>query len=643
MNEATTQITWVEANQRYLVAEFARIKARLCGEGGQEIRLSAMDDARASLSAPVAIDVLAASFSLSPFERDLLILCAGVEMDAELARLCGEVQGHPQRAYVTFGLALSGLETSHWSALTPVGPLRRWRLLEVDESAGLTGGRLRIDERILHYLAGVNYLDTRLRPFFRTRPPVTAMAGAHRQVGATILASLEDRMSQQPVVMVTGDDREGQGDVAVYVASELGLHLYALSAESLPAGPAEVEALAILWQREAVLLTATVVVECGDRDLPKQVSSFVDRLGGLVFITGQVAPSVARPSLRAAVNKPEAVDQRALWEQALGPAAARLNGALDGIASQFRLSAQTILRTEQELRGALAVDDTPDALLWRACRGAGRSKLNELAQRIDPAAEWEALILPAQQKATLRAITAHVRHRLAVYHDWGFAGRGMRGLGITALFAGESGTGKTMAAEVLANELHLDLYRIDLSSVVSKYIGETEKNLRRVFDAAEESGAILLFDEADALFGKRSEVKDSHDRYANIEVSYLLQRMEAYRGLAILTTNMKASLDQAFQRRLRFVIHFPFPDAPQREAIWRNSFPAATPIDGLDYAKLARLQVAGGNIRNIALNAAFLAAQAHEPVRMAHLLEAAHAEAGKRERPLSDAETKGWV
>ncbi len=200
-----------------------------------------------------------------------------------------------------------------------------------------------------------------------------------------------------------------------------------------------------------------------------------------------------------------------------------------------------------------------------------------------------------------------------------------------------------MAAEVLANELHLDLYRIDLSAVVSKYIGETEKNLARVFDAAEDSGAILLFDEADALFGKRSEVKDSHDRYANIEVSYLLQRMEAYRGLAILTTNQKAALDTAFLRRLRFVVQFPFPDAGEREAIWRRVFPAATPTGPLDYAKLARLQMAGGNIRNIALNAAFHAAEAGEPVGMAHLLRAAHAEAAKRERSLSEAETRGWV
>jgi SpoVK/Ycf46/Vps4 family AAA+-type ATPase len=216
-------------------------------------------------------------------------------------------------------------------------------------------------------------------------------------------------------------------------------------------------------------------------------------------------------------------------------------------------------------------------------------------------------------------------------------------LGISALFTGESGTGKTMAAEVLARELGLELYRIDLSAVVSKYIGETEKNLRRVFDAAEESGAILLFDEADALFGKRSEVKDSHDRYANIEVSYLLQRMEAYRGLAILTTNLRTALDAAFQRRLRFVVQFPFPDQEQRELIWRGVFPAATPLEGIDHGKLARLNVAGGHIRNIALNAAFSAAAEGRPVRMQYVLQAARAEAAKREQALTETETRGWV
>jgi len=197
----------------------------------------------------------------------------------------------------------------------------------------------------------------------------------------------------------------------------------------------------------------------------------------------------------------------------------------------------------------------------------------------------------------------------------------------------------------LAGELGLDLYRIDLSCVVSKYIGETEKNLKQVFDAAEQGGVLLLFDEADALFGKRGEVKDSHDRYANIEVSYLLQRMETFQGVAILTTNLKTSIDRAFQRRLRFIVNFPFPDAEQRAAIWTRVFPPQTPVRGLEPKRLAQLNVAGGNIRNMALNAAFLAAEegGESPVEMTHMVQAAKLEAQKIERPLSEAEIRGWL
>ncbi|HOZ84110.1 MAG TPA: ATP-binding protein, partial [Niabella sp.] len=229
-----------------------------------------------------------------------------------------------------------------------------------------------------------------------------------------------------------------------------------------------------------------------------------------------------------------------------------------------------------------------------------------------------------------------VRNRNTVYNKWGFASKGMRGLGISALFAGESGTGKTMASEVLANELKLDLYKIDLSKVVNKYIGETEKNLKKIFDAAEDGGAILLFDEADALFGKRSNVKDSHDRYSNIEVSYLLQRMEQYRGLAILTTNMKSAIDSAFTRRFSAVVNFPFPDAVQRAEIWHGIFPDATPVGDIDIDKLSRFPITGGNIKNIALNAAFLAANEKTLVTMPHILQATKTEYSKMEMPYSN-------
>ena len=270
--------------------------------------------------------------------------------------------------------------------------------------------------------------------------------------------------------------------------------------------------------------------------------------------------------------------------------------------------------------------------------------MEQLATRIAVKAKWDELVLPPEQKALLRQITDQVGRRNRVYDAWGFREKMNRGLGINALFAGESGTGKTMAAEVIANELQLDLFRIDLSAVVNKYIGETEKNLRRLFDAAEDSGAILFFDEADALFGKRSEVKDSHDRYANIEINYLLQRMESYRGLAILATNMKNTLDKAFMRRLRFVVDFPFPGVEERKEIWRKVFPPETPVDNnLDYQRLASLNLCGGSIQNVALNAAFLAAQHNDGrVTMPLLLNAARTEFKKLERPAKESDFR-WL
>jgi SpoVK/Ycf46/Vps4 family AAA+-type ATPase len=247
-------------------------------------------------------------------------------------------------------------------------------------------------------------------------------------------------------------------------------------------------------------------------------------------------------------------------------------------------------------------------------------------------------VLPPDAMEQLRELAAQVRGRPKVYEVWGFGPRLTRGRGITALFTGPSGTGKTLAAEVLAAELGLDLLRVDLAGVVDKYIGETEKRIRDVFDSCERCGGILFCDEADALFGRRTEVRDSHDRYANIEVDYLLQRMEAYDGVAILATNRRSAIDRAFLRRLRFVIEFPFPDPEYRRRIWQISFPAAAERGELDLAHLARLELSGGNIRTIAINAAFLAAAESEPIGMAHVLRAARREYAKLEKPFGPAE-----
>lgn len=266
--------------------------------------------------------------------------------------------------------------------------------------------------------------------------------------------------------------------------------------------------------------------------------------------------------------------------------------------------------------------------LFAAARAQSGHHLTELAHKIEPKYSLNDIILPEEQKIQLREICNQAKYRSTVLEEWGFDCHLSLGKGLNVLFSGLPGTGKTMAAEAIARELQLDLYRIDLSQIVSKYIGETEKNLDRIFTAAASANAILLFDEADALFGKRSEVKDAHDRYANIEVGYLLQKMEEYEGIAILTTNLGNNIDDAFVRRLRFIIGFPFPKEPERHQIWQKIFPDKTPRSpDLDLEFMARcFEIAGGNIRNIALAAAFRAAAEASEITMPHLIQATRRE-----------------
>ncbi len=624
--------SWAEANQAYLVAEFARLRKQVDG-------VSQIPDSLASglaMDPPPAIDRLAEIFGLTAFERDLLLLCAGVEMDSALAAQCAEAHGGQQRCALTFGLALASLAEPHWSALTPAGPLRRFRLIHLDASHGLTAAPIRIDERVLHFLAGINQLDSRLASILTLAKMPDAATEEHQSLATRLVPMLSSTAARSQVLHLCGDDPHGQQDVATLATYVARCPLFLLRAEDISADAPALDLLMDLWTREVALLNAVLLIEMGTAELSAFAKRFIDRAPGNIFLASRDPLLLNRSLVRYDVNKPRPAEQKRLWQESIGPEAENLNGLIDRLAGQFCLSARTIQAT-----GAIAREHGPDGL-WNACRSLSRPRLEDMAQRIVPSAEWSDLILPEPQMLALRQLTAQVRCRVKVNETWGFAAKGRRGLGASALFAGESGTGKTFAAEVLAHELGLDLYRIDLSAVVSKYIGETEKNLRQVFDAAEEGGALLLFDEADALFGKRSDPKDHRDRYANMEVGYLLQRMEAYQGLAILTTNLKSSLDRAFQRRLRFVIEFPFPDVTQREAIWRRVFPAETPTQGIDTAALAQLKLPGGSIRNIALNAAFLAADANKPVSMAHLLQAARLEAQKTDRPLSEAEVRGW-
>ena len=673
----STMNDWILLNQRYLNLHLARVRGYLqaCMENMQATQEPAeatedggnltetetehttkadaavdIEAVAAHMPAPAALDTLCEVFSLSPFERDVLLLSAGMELDAGFASACHALQGNPQRHPVNFSLALAVLPNAHWSAVTPSAPLRRWRLIEIGSGETLTTSSLRIDERILHYLTGIDHPDERLRGVIKPLQTLTELPSSHKAVAKRVTELWTDAHEtyEQPLVQLCGAESKSRIAIAVDACTDLGIDLYMLQASDIPQAAGERQALSSLWERDAAISRCALFIEVDELDTAaakRAVSDFAETIHGLLIISSnEPVHSYHRSAIRLNVARPGTDEQYALWRRALGEAAKELNGDIEQVIAQFRINAQDIQDVGERCRTDFlhTGKHNDHKVLWDACRRHTRTRMNELAQRIEPAASWDDLVLPEAQLGMLQDIAAHVRQRTRVYETWGFAAKCPRGLGISTLFAGASGTGKTMAAEVLANELRLDLYCIDLSRVVSKYIGETEKNLRRVFEAAEQSGAILLFDEADALFGKRSEVKDSHDRYANIEVSYLLQKMEAYHGLAILTTNRKSAVDNAFLRRIRFVVDFPFPDAHYRAQIWQRIFPEETPTKGLDPSRLAQMNITGGNIRNIALNAAFLAADAGEPVQPQHLLRAAVCEYTKLEKRLTESELAGW-
>ena len=640
----TIAVPWEKRNQMFLLREFAALRRRL-GAGEEQERADIEEDGICETDPPAAIDALAMIFELSPFERELLLLLAGVEMDSLLSAQCAEISGRPLHASVTFSLAMASLVEPHWSALAPSSPLRRFRLIEMEPGHGLTSASLHIDERVLHYIAGVNRLDERLESILLRKPKPEWMDEEHFRLATESIRHLDGGAPPATVLHLCGDDPAAQENIAALVAHHAGRELYILRLEDTPAPGAEMDQFLHLWARESLLLPAFLLLQWESDVSTTAARQLAERVSGALIIASRDCIRLHRPVERYEVNKSGPSGQLHLWAEALGDAAEELAPVVAEIAEQFRFSAETIVSIAQGVSAAETDGHAAHASvrLWNACRAHSRPRLETMAERIVPRATWSDLVLPEMQMQTLHQLASQSRHRMTVYENWGFADRGRRGLGLSALFCGPSGTGKTLAAEVLANELRLDLYRIDLSAVVSKYIGETEKNLKQVFDAAESGGVLLLFDEADALFGKRAEVKDSHDRYANIEVGYLLQRMESFQGLAILTTNFKSSLDKAFQRRLRFSVDFPFPDAAQREAIWARVFPHQTPTHDLVPARLSALNMAGGNIRNIALNAAFLAADASQPVGMAHILQAVQLEAVKVERPIAETEIRGWV
>jgi hypothetical protein len=618
---------------------------------------------------PPALEVLVHLLSLTSFERSVLLLCLASELDPTFERIYAYLQDDVTRKYATPHMALTlfiapsateGEGNAEWdyiaarNSFLPEAPLRRFRLvtLECTSLSAIIPSvcPMRLDPRIFDYLRGVNRFDERTAELLRPMP-LAPLSPSHRKVVDRMARALDSSANHGswPILNLTGPPGIGKRVVARALSDHLGVQLRRLDTRRLPTpGPERQETLRLL-EREAVLMQMALYLDAAESDRPREnrtkfMDDIIEGVSVFLIVGSQECWPTQRESLVVSIPKSDGGAQRIMWQQALNSVGSSLDEHIEAIVQQFDFGPEAIAQTVARAKGQARIrvpengtEPTADDL-WQACREQAGLHLNELAQRIEPCYTWEDIILPEDTFRQLQEIGAQVENRFKVYEVWDFGTKLSRGRGISALFSGPSGTGKTMAAEILASHLKLDLFRIDLACVVSKYIGETEKNLKIVFDAAEQSGAILFFDEADALFGKRSEVKNSHDRYANIEVNYLLQRMEDYRGLAILATNRKSALDQAFLRRLRFLVDFPFPNADQRLRIWQKVFPGETPVNQMEYAALARLEIPGGNIRNIALNAAFLAASEGGSVGMPHVMHSARREYAKIDKLITEAE-----
>ena len=637
----------------YIADQEAERLLALIGSDGSSIVLRDEADVVGVLMANAAgrLRTLLDAARLTPFEVAVLLLCFACETDLGIERLISYVQDDvsKRRPRVDLAIRMFAGPGSHGAALDslhPQAPLRALRLIEVhdDPSQAVTpmlARSLSLDPAIQAYLLGGERLNPALA---RTAVWLPAGTGAALPRPATVEALASGGVSTlaRPVVVWTGPDPAVRRAAVGRVAEALGLRLLAVDFAALVELHG-VSAALVLAEREAVLHGAALLLEgfeeLSELDLAIAIET-LETHSLPAFVAISTAATVAWPGAVVHVPGLAHEDRERLWQTHLEGIAGDVVTALAG---RFRLGAVQIGkaataahgRAAQRLDRRIVAED-----LFASARDQSTPILSSLARKVVPHYGWDDIVLPYDSLAQLREMCAQVEHRHLVYDIWGFDRKLALGKGVISLFAGNPGTGKTMAAEIMAKAIELDLYKIDLSGIVSKYIGETEKNLSAVFAEAESANAILFFDEADALFGKRSEVKDAHDRYANIETAYLLQRLEEYPGLVILATNLKMNLDDAFLRRLHFVVDFPMPEEAERLRILEGCIPAALPVGGdLDLGFVAKqFKVSGGNIRNIVLAAAFLAASDGSSLSMKHLMWATRREYQKMGRMVTEAE-----
>jgi hypothetical protein len=604
----------------------------------------------------VPLERLRRVFRLSPTEVRVLVLLVGLEIDVSLRERVRGLMADHSRPHPDVGLLAELLYHGPEKARVPEelgadGVLLRCGLIHVDRISDVAFvlRRVRAVERVIELVHGKDVLDRELTRFvdlISPMPPADLVLDGPLfdeltgLVGAAIETARRGR--PHPVLLLSGHDGSGRKTLLAAAAASHGFSTMRIRAKALPRDEASLRQLGPMLLREAILWHAVVVLDGVDQLGPEAMNYRADEIllgaytGPIAATCGKITgkpPQMGRGAVVLEVPVPGETTREELWRRAL-PTDANLDLPRWAAERYFITpgvinAAAVAAVAKAKARSNSGHDPTlvaPD--LHEGLRGVLDAKLATLGMRITWRQTWDDLVLPDDAVLEVREFIARIRHRRLVYESWGFGRKVAKGLGLSALFSGPPGTGKTMVAGLIAEELKLDLYQVDLSKVVSKWIGETEKNLAELFDAAEAGHAILLFDEADSLFAKRTEVKSSNDRYANLEVNYLLQRMEAFAGVVILTTNHETSIDEAFRRRLSLRVDFPVPEPEERERLWRTLLPAQAEVSAdIDFDGLAhRFEMTGGYIKNAALRAAFLAADEGTAIAMRHLMRAARAE-----------------
>jgi len=599
---------------------------------------------------------LANIFDLTPFEIDCILVCMAPTLDRKYEKLYAYLNDDVTKKHPTVDLVLNLLRSStsdkihsrrHFDASKP---LFKYNLISFtgEDPGNMLSRFIKVDDRIINYILGIDSMDSKIEAYCKLLIP-------HKKLDELILPEklqnqvlgVIDSYSEKSdnklyfTCMLEGRYGAGKKTIAESICEKLNIKFLIMDIESLIGTEVDFGDIISLIFREALLQDSAVYIDHFERLYADDLKNTfyrnilfknLEEHKGISFIASKEPLELTEQHnnlFKIEISTPNFSMHKKIWKRVLSD---EISGEdLDALANKFKFTPGQIKDAIESGKKFAALEGHENLTmehLYKGCKALSSQKLSNLTKKIRPNYKWDDLILPNDKKEQLSELMNYIKYKGIVYHDWGFDKRLSLGKGLNISFSGSSGTGKTMAAEVIASKLNLDLYKVDLSMVVSKYIGETEKNLNKIFDAAEESNAILFFDEADALFGKRSEVRDSHDRYANIEISYLLQKMEENQGIVILATNLSQNIDDAFLRRMHFAVEFPFPEEKHRYEIWKTLFPKEAPLgDDIDFGFLARnFKIAGGNIKNIIVNAAFYAAEDSGEINMEHIIKATRRE-----------------